>query len=56
VDGFTVNFDALNQATTTFLQIENGNATTNCVFVINADNSVVAKYDGNKELWIISKG
>jgi hypothetical protein len=55
VDGFTVHFDALNATTTTFMQIENGNATTNEIFVINEDNSVVAKYDGTKELWIISK-
>lgn len=55
VDGFTVHFDALNSTTTTFLQIENGNATTNEVFVINEDNSVVAKYDSTKELWIISR-
>jgi hypothetical protein len=56
VDGFTVRFDALNTTTTTFMQIENGNATTNEIFVINQDNSVVAKYDGTKELWIISRG
>ena len=56
VDGFTVHFDALNATTTTFMQIENGNATTNEIFVINQDNSVVAKYDGTKELWIISRG
>jgi hypothetical protein len=56
VDGFTVRFDALNATTTTFMQIENGNATTNEIFVINQDNSVVAKYDGTKELWVISKG
>jgi hypothetical protein len=55
VDGFTVHFDALNATTTTFMQIENGNATTNEIFVINEDNSVVAKYDGTKELWVISK-
>jgi hypothetical protein len=55
VDGFTVHFDALNDTTTTFMQIENGNATTNEVFVINEDSSVVAKYDGAKELWVISK-
>jgi hypothetical protein len=56
VDGFTVHFDALNNTTTTFLQIENGNATSNEIFVINQDNNVIAKYDGTKELWIISKG
>ena len=56
VDGFIVHFDALNATTTTFLQIENGNATTNEIFVINEDNSVVAKYDGAKEKWIISRG
>ncbi len=55
VDGFTVHFDALNDTTTTFMQIENGNATTNEIFVINQDNSVVAKYDAAKEKWIISK-
>jgi hypothetical protein len=55
VDGFTIHFDALNATTTTFMQIENGNATTNEVFVINEDSSVVAKYDGTKELWIISR-
>jgi hypothetical protein len=55
VDGFTVHFDALNATTTTFMQIENGNATANEVFVINEDNSVVAKYDSAKELWIISR-
>ena len=56
VDGFTVHFDALNNTTTTFLQIENGNATSNEIFVINQDNNVIAKYDGTKELWVISKG
>ncbi len=55
-DGFTVHFDALNATTTTFMQIENGNATTNEIFVINQDNSVIAKYDATKEKWIISKG
>ena len=54
-DGFVVHFDALNATTTTFMQIENGNATTNEVFVINEDSSVVAKYDDAKELWVISK-
>lgn len=56
IDGFTIHFDALDATTTTFMQIENGNATTNEIFVINADNSVIAKYDATKELWIISRG
>jgi hypothetical protein len=54
-DGFVVHFDALNDTTTTFMQIENGNATTNEVFVINEDSSVIAKYDAAKDLWVISK-
>ena len=53
-DGYLINFDALNQATTTFIQIANPNATTNCVLVINVDNSVVAKYDAIKDIWVIS--
>jgi hypothetical protein len=55
-DGFTVNFDALNDTTTTFMQIENGNATSNAIFIINSCNSVIAKYDATKEKWIISRG
>lgn len=55
-DGFTVRFDALNDTTTTFMQVENGNATSNEIFVINSCNSVVAKYDATKEKWIISRG
>jgi hypothetical protein len=55
-DGYTIHFDALNDTTTTFIQIENGNATTNEVFVVNADNSVIAKYDAAKDKWVISRG
>ena len=54
-DGFVIHFDTLNATTTTFMQIENGNATTNEVFVLNEDSSVIAKYDAAKELWVISK-
>ena len=54
-DGYLIHFDALNDTTTAFIQIVNPNVTTNEVFVINADNSVVVKYDAIQDKWIISK-
>jgi hypothetical protein len=54
-DGYLIHFDALNDTTTTFMQIANPNATTNEVFVLNEDNSVTAKYDAIKDIWVISR-
>ena len=54
-DGYLIHFDTLNATTTTFIQIANPNTTTNEVFVLNEDNSVTAKYDATKNIWVISK-